>query len=138
MFTIVQRLVIVGVEQPLQDLDRFLARRRGVEMAVLLYEMLVPRGDITAACVAHRSAPGFTISAIGRKDFVEQGPRFGCFFVGHLLDRVADMHEDVVAGFEILVLQHEQAHLSLDPAGLAGTLETVDRRYFHWDGEAHG
>jgi hypothetical protein len=138
MLTVVQRLVIVGVEQPLQDLDGFLARRCGVEVAVLLYEMLVPRGDITAACVAHRSAPEFTISAIGCQDLVEQGPRLCCFFVGHLLNCIANMHENVVPGLEVFILQHEQAYLALDPAGLAGTLEAVDRGYFHWDGEAHG
>ncbi len=58
MFAIVQRLVVIGVQEALEHLDRFAPRPGLVQVPVLVQQVFVAGSDITAARITHGSAPG--------------------------------------------------------------------------------
>jgi len=60
-----------------------------------------------------------------------------CLLFSHLLDRVADMHDDVVVHRDGFILQHEQAHLAHHAFGGAARVVAVDRDDLHGNAEAH-
>ncbi len=54
-----------------------------------------------------------------------------------LLDGIAHVHDDEIAGFNALVLEEEQAHLALDaPGGTPGD-EAFTREDLHGNSQAH-
>ena len=67
VLAIVRRLVVVGIEQSFQNLDR---------LVVLGNEMLVTGRNVASAGIAH---DGSLFSGV-RQHLVEQRPRFGGFF----------------------------------------------------------
>ena len=57
MFAIVQRLVIVGVEQTLEDLYGLVAVGRRREVSARGDQMFIAGGNIAAAGIAHSPTP---------------------------------------------------------------------------------
>ena len=74
MLAIVQRLVIVGVEQPLEDLHGLVTVGRLREVPARGNQMFVAGGNVAAAGIAHKSysrcrqAPAAMISSNSRRD----------------------------------------------------------------------
>jgi hypothetical protein len=137
MLAIVLCLLVVGMQQRLQDLYRFGACCRLVQVAAGGNAKLIAGCNIAAAGITHRSSPVGVGSGFGGQHFVEQLPRCGGLRFGNFLNGVTNMYEHVIARFEVFTLQHEETDVALDSASLTGAGELVDRCNFHWDGKAH-
>src|SRR3569833_123379 len=82
-----------------------------------------------SSCMGFRLAVGY--------EAAEQGQRLARITRIEPLYRIAHVHEHVIAGRDVAVLQQEQAYLALDTTGLAVRTVAVDGGDLHGYAEAH-